>query len=283
MFLTTYQPTTPSLRHTAVLSMWYLSFHRHKRLTVGFQSAAGRGTMGQQTVMSKGSVKMRRVFRIINNKASGLFVTTMICEYQKDPLRSGMLALVYNSFGCWFYLPQTSNMVYLGYFRFYTPSRTANFYNWNWPTQLRYFNLHNRVCYIARNAVDSVQFLRSAGVSGLILSTTFYKNWSLILMPSNAIKIFPSSSYAHRGWICHEASTVVHRNKAGCYVNKGVKPRVRGTVKNSNDHPNGGRSRSLACSRTPWGYTAKKSRHPTARAVSKSLEKKSKHAAKSAG
>jgi ribosomal protein L2 len=69
-------------------------------LSVGFQSSTGRGTSGQQTVMSKGSVKMRRVFRIINNKASGLFVTTMICEYQKDPLRSGMLALVYNSFGC---------------------------------------------------------------------------------------------------------------------------------------------------------------------------------------
>lgn len=100
MFLVTYRPTTPSLRYTLAITPWYLHFSRHKRLAIGFQAAVGRGSFGQQTVMSKKSFKFRRIFRVLGNTVAGLFVTALICEYQKDPLRSSMLALVCNSFGC---------------------------------------------------------------------------------------------------------------------------------------------------------------------------------------
>jgi large subunit ribosomal protein L2 len=42
----------------------------------------------------------------------------------------------------------------------------------------------------------------------------------------------------------------------------GQKPSVRGTAKNANDHPNGGRTRALKLSQTPWARPAKKSRKP---------------------
>jgi hypothetical protein len=92
-------------------------------------------------------------------------------------------------------------MVYLGYFRVYSPKHTLGFYNQHWPMQVRHFRLHSYVCYIGNNGEGGggVRFLRSAGVSGLILSTTFYKLWSLILMPSGAIKVFFSKVYAHGG------------------------------------------------------------------------------------
>jgi len=79
--------------------VWYLHFKKHRRLALGFQSSAGRGISGKQTVLSKGSRRTRRVFRVIHTQFGGLFSTTMICEYQKDPLRTCVLALVYNSLG----------------------------------------------------------------------------------------------------------------------------------------------------------------------------------------
>jgi large subunit ribosomal protein L2 len=42
----------------------------------------------------------------------------------------------------------------------------------------------------------------------------------------------------------------------------GQKPIVRGTAKNPNDHPNGGRTRALKLPQTPWARPAKKSRRP---------------------
>ena len=42
------------------------------------------------------------------------------------------------------------------------------------------------------------------------------------------------------------------KNKAGFITNLGFKPKVRGTVKNPCDHPNGGRARNRFKYKTPW-------------------------------
>ena len=72
----------------------------------------------------------------------------------------------------------------------------------------------------------------------------------------------------------HAAQGRLVVRKAGSAVNAGKSPRVRGTVKNANDHPNGGRCRSLRLSRTPWGYTAKRSRTPRLKTKLKPLDKR---------
>jgi ribosomal protein L2 len=102
--------------------MWYLTFKKCRKLSVGFQTAAGRGGCGRQTIFSKGSTRVRKVFRIINNTFVGLSVSTLVCQYQKDPGRTSMLALVCNALGCWFYLPQTTSMTLYGYVRLATPA-----------------------------------------------------------------------------------------------------------------------------------------------------------------
>jgi len=88
-------------------------------------------------------------------------------------------------------------MVQFGYIRLRAFTYSNIFYNWHWPSQLRNFSLHSRICYIEQAGARSpcggsgaVKFIRAAGASGLILSTGFYRDWSLILMPSGAIKIF---------------------------------------------------------------------------------------------
>jgi large subunit ribosomal protein L2 len=46
-------------------------------------------------------------------------------------------------------------------------------------------------------------------------------------------------------------------NKAGYFFKNGKKPRVRGVARNPVDHPHGGRTKTLAYPRTPWGKTTK--------------------------
>jgi ribosomal protein L2 len=41
---------------------------------------------------------------------------------------------------------------------------------------------------------------------------------------------------------------------------RGQRPSVRGTVKNPNDHPHGGRTRSISRPQTPWGFARNTSR-----------------------
>jgi hypothetical protein len=49
---------------------------------------------------------------------------------------------------------------------------------------------------------------------------------------------------------------------------------VRGTAKNPNDHPHGGRTRAIRYPLTPWGRTAKKSRAPRQTPRLKALRKR---------
>jgi large subunit ribosomal protein L2 len=45
--------------------------------------------------------------------------------------------------------------------------------------------------------------------------------------------------------------------KFGYWRTFGKKPLVRGVAMNAVDHPNGGRTKSLKYSKTPWGTTTK--------------------------
>jgi ribosomal protein L2 len=107
----------------------------------------------------------------------------------------------------------------------------------------------------------SVTLVRAPGSSAVLLSPTFFPGWALVLLPSGAMKILKNASvFAHEGCVQLQLQEKVRLFKAGRMVRSGRRPQVRGTVKNSCDHPNGGRSRALALSRTPWGFPTKKSR-----------------------
>ena len=274
MFLTTYAPSTPSRRNSSALQEWYLSTKKFRQLVIGSINKSGRCSNGRIVTFSKGSRKYKKVFRRINYSFLGLFVTAVIYEFQKNPLKNSTVALLCNSLGCWFYAPHTSTMVYLGYIRAATSVSSSSFFDFRWPTHLRHFQLYSRVCWLTQSPGGYVRYLRSAGVSGLVLSTRFLKRWAVVLMPSGSIKLFWNRVCGYSGWVMHEQGGLFYLNKAGAYVNAGVKPRVRGTVRNSNDHPNGGRNRSLLCSKTPWGYPAKKSRFPAAKTKMKALAKR---------
>lgn len=82
-------------------------------------------------------------------------------------------------------------------------------------------------------------------------------------MPSHKLKILPALANFFTNAACSvNAGPARYMGAAGRARRVGKYPTVRGTVKNSCDHPNGGRSRALRLSRTPWATPAKKPRKP---------------------
>lgn len=80
---------------------------------------------------------------------------------------------------------------------------------------------------------------------------------TVVLLPSGLFKFFNSNI------VCFKDVRVYIKDfffKRGAKLLKwkGKKPTVRGTVKNPNDHPNGGRTRSMLKYMTPWGKIVKK-------------------------
>ena len=133
-----------------------------------------------------------------------------------------------------------------------------------WPKVMYDMPLHSRVCCLEiitnLGLSKGIRFIRSAGSRGLLLDNKYRDSFSIIVLPSFKIKIINSRSVAFLNYIENELFKYLRVKKAGHYVNKGKKPTVRGIVKNTCDHPNGGRTRTILLSRTPWGKVAKKSR-----------------------
>lgn len=80
---------------------------------------------------------------------------------------------------------------------------------------------------------------------------------ALILLPSGALGMAPSES-----WVWVGAATGAKLRPSGRLRGARLmraawrRPRVRGNVKNPNDHPHGGTARSIRQARTPWGRLA---------------------------
>lgn len=91
----------------------------------------------------------------------------------------------------------------------------------------------------------------AGGSSALFISSNLWGAWAFILLPSGQPKFVLGDSYVSLG-----VSHPLYKDRrsiilAGDARRFGCKPRVRGTAKNPNDHPNGGRTRSLLLALTP--------------------------------
>jgi hypothetical protein len=131
--------------------------------------------------------------------------------------------------------------------------------SWWWPLALLAPHTNvSRVPLLRGRAYYAI----AGGSSALFITGGLWGLWAFLLLPSGQPKFVLDSFYVSLG---ASHPLVVGRRSvilAGDARRHGQKPRVRGTVKNANDHPNGGRTRSLRLSQTPWAQPAKKSRRP---------------------
>ncbi len=102
------------------------------------------------------------------------------------------------------------------------------------------------------------QIARSAGVSAQILGKE--GKYVTVRLASGEVRKLLSVCRATVGVVGNEDHGLVNYGKAGRMRWKGVRPTVRGSVMNPNDHPHGGGERRTSIGRkapmTPWGKKA---------------------------
>lgn len=102
------------------------------------------------------------------------------------------------------------------------------------------------------------QLARSAGVSAQILGRV--DNYVLVRLGSGEVRKILATCKATFGEVGNESHELVRIGKAGKARHMGLRPEVRGSVMNPNDHPHGGGEGRAPIGRpspvTPWGKPA---------------------------
>ena len=123
--------------------------------------------------------------------------------------------------------------------------------------------VHNIELYPGRGG----QMIRSAGSSAQILGKDETGNYMVVKLSSGEVRKIPNKCMATVGIVSNDDHNLVVIGKAGINRHKGIRPTVRGSAMNPNDHPHGGgEGRSPVghdAPRTPWGkrHMGVKTRH----------------------
>ena len=113
------------------------------------------------------------------------------------------------------------------------------------------------------------QLVRAAGMSAQLMAKE--GKYATVKLPSGEMRLLPINCRATIGQVGNIDHELINIGKAGRKRHMGIRPTVRGSVMNPNDHPHGGGEgkapvgRSGPC--TPWGKpalgykTRKKNKH----------------------
>lgn len=265
MFLATKQPRSPGMRSRVYVKFPSLLQTNHVRLHRGFTNRAGRGVSGKRTVFSKGAWAVRRIFHKIILNTKGTSCLGMVAQLKPRDRQTTALALIRTAVGGWYYSPATHAMTPLDYMRS-APISTDLIRDLkapsHWFWRLDMLRPHTKVSWLASRPSNSASIALAPGSTALMVVSRLWTNWALVILPSGKARLFANQTWCLIGGLAPAFKNYVQLRKASKYRMHGIRPQVRGTVKNPNDHPHGGRTRAIKYPRTPWGRTAKKSRHP---------------------
>lgn len=224
-----------------------------KSLVVTLKKTGGRNNQGRITVRHIGGGAKRK-YRIIDFKRDKYDVVGTVATIEYDPNRSANIALIKYVDGEKRYIIapkglkvgdkivsgensdiKAGNALPLGKI----PEGTL---------------VHN----IELNPGKGASLVRSAGSSAQILGRE--GKYTLIRLTSGEVRKVLSVCYATIGEVGNADHELVSLGKAGRKRHMGIRPTVRGSVMNPNDHPHGGGEGRQPIGRkapmTPWGKIA---------------------------
>ncbi len=254
MGIKTFNPYTPSRRQMSVLDKAEITADKpEKSLTVSLKKNAGRNAQGKITVRHRGGGS-RRKYRIIDFKRNkdGVPATVKTIEY--DPNRTANIALVAYADGQKAYILAPAGLK-VGQKIMNGPSAEISVGNClpmeNIPVGTQ---IHN----IEMHPGKGGQLVRSAGNSAQLMAKE--GKYATLRLPSGEMRMVPIVCRATVGVVGNGEHALVNIGKAGRKRHMGIRPTVRGSVMNPNDHPHGGGEGKAGIGRpgpcTPWGKPA---------------------------
>ncbi len=249
-----YNPYTPSRRQMTGSDFSEITKSTpEKSLVVSLKKNSGRNNQGKITVRHRGGGSKRK-YRIIDfkRKKDGIPATVMSIEY--DPNRTANIALICYADGEKTYIlaPDGLKVGMKLLSGNEAESKVGNALPLaNVPVGTQ---VHNIELYPGAGA----QLVRSAGVSAQLMAKE--GKYATLRLPSGEMRMVPINCKATIGVVGNGEHSLINIGKAGRKRNMGIRPTVRGSVMNPNDHPHGGGEGKTGIGRpgpcTPWGKPA---------------------------
>lgn len=254
MGIKSFNPYTPSRRHMTVVDRTELSTAApEKSLTVSLKKNAGRNAQGKITVRHRGGGSKRK-YRIIDFKRNKDGVPATVKSIEYDPNRTANIALIAYADGQKAYILAPEGLkvgqkVMNGADAEIAVGNCLPLENIPVGTQI-----HNIELLPGKGG----QLVRSAGLSAQLMAKE--GKYATLRLPSGEMRMVPIQCRATIGVIGNGDHNLVNIGKAGRKRHMGVRPTVRGSVMNPNDHPHGGGEGKAPVGRpgpcTPWGKPA---------------------------
>ncbi len=249
-----YKPITNGTRHmTTLVNEEITKTTPEKSLLSSKNKKAGRNNQGKITVRHRGG-GVKRKYRVIDFKRNkdGVIGTVSAIEY--DPNRSANIALITYADGEKRYIIAPLNI------KVGDKIESGENVDIKTGNSLPIMNIpvgtvvHNIELHPGKGG----SLARSAGSSAQILGRE--DKYVLIRLKSGETRKIQGTCRATIGEVGNLDHELVHLGKAGRKRKMGIRPTVRGSVMNPNDHPHGGGEGRAPIGRkgpmTPWGKPA---------------------------
>ena len=254
MAIRNYKPTTPGRRKmSALVNEEITKSTPEKTLTVTMKKNGGRNNQGKITVRHHGGGEKRK-YRIIDFKRNKLNVPGSVASIEYDPNRTANIALINYADGEKRYILAPKGLEVGATIE---AGENADIKVGN-ALPIMNIPVGTMIHNIELRPGKGGELARSAGASAQILGRE--GNYVMIRLSSGEQRKVLGTCMATVGVVGNEDSALVKVGKAGRTRHMGIRPTVRGSVMNPNDHPHGGGEGRAPVGRkapmTPWGKPA---------------------------
>ena len=249
-----YKPTSPGRRNMSVNTKDEITKKEpEKSLLTPLKSKAGRNVYGRITVRHQGGGAKRK-YRIIDFKRNKDGVPGKVAGIEYDPNRSANIALIHYLDGEKRYILAPLRLK-VGDTIVSGPDADIAVGN---CVPLGFIPVGTLVHNIELKAGKGGQMVRSAGASAQLMAKE--GDYATLRLPSGEMRMVRIECRATIGTVGNLDHQNVRIGKAGRKRHMGIRPTVRGSVMNPNDHPHGGGEGRAPVGRpgpvTPWGKPA---------------------------
>ena len=255
MGIKTYKAYTPSRRNMTGSDFAEITKTTpEKSLLAGKKKTAGRNNQGKITVRHHGGGN-RQKYRIVDfkrNQKDGMPAKVLGIEY--DPNRTANIALICYTDGDKAYILAPEGLT-VGMEVMSGEMAEARVGN---CLPLEKIPVGSSIHNIELLPGKGGQLVRSAGNSAQLMAKE--GKYATLRLPSGEMRMVSAECRATLGIVGNGEHNLVNYGKAGRIRNMGIRPTVRGSVMNPNDHPHGGGEGRAPIGRpgpsTPWGKPA---------------------------
>ena len=249
-----YNPTSPGLRGMTVSTFEEITTDKpEKSLTVTLKKHAGRNQRGKITVRHRGG-GYRPKYRIIDFKRRKDDIPAKVTTIEYDPNRSANIALLVYADGEKRYIIAPEHLK-VGDVLYSGPEADIKVGN---ALPLANIPVGTMIHNIELKPGKGAQLVRAAGNGAQLMAKE--ERYAQVRLPSGEVRKVLMQCRATIGEVGNEDHQNIDIGKAGKKRHMGIRPTVRGSVMNPNDHPHGGGEGKAGIGRvspvTPWGKPA---------------------------